>query len=126
MLVRPSLVHDIHIDSVTLSSVLEIGDSRRLTPSSKVFAVQREYPFYDSRKAVLQNHLFFVPLLKANIYEPVQTTIVNEPNSSIKVDHLRIIAVSNASVVEIGSTGDIYCEARTKNVRQFINPPKEL
>lgn len=117
---RTSVVNDCDINSLTLSSTLIVGDSHDLTPVSKALAIQRQYPVYRTDEAVLRNELFYQPLLEATIYEPVQTTFINE-KSDIEVNHLKIIGVSDASIVEIGSTGHVYCESRAKHIRHFEN-----
>ncbi|MFC7392678.1 spore germination protein GerPE [Scopulibacillus cellulosilyticus] len=124
MPVRTSVVDTLKINTISLSSILEVGDSKRVTPVGKVFAIQREYPIYPKNDPILNQHhyIFDVPLLEANIYEPVHTNVINE-DPFIKVNHIKITGVSTASVIDVGSTDYVYTEARVKNIRQFFNPP---
>ncbi|MBM7645247.1 spore germination protein PE [Scopulibacillus daqui] len=123
---RTSAVNTLKANSISMGSILEIGDSKRVTPVGKVFALQREYPIFPKDDPILNQEpdIFKVPLLEAHIYEPIHTNIVNE-DPLIKVNHMKITGVSTASVIEIGSTDYVYSEARVKNIRQFFNPPDQ-
>lgn len=120
---RYSFVNELYMNSVSNSSVIEVGDSKSLTPVSRVFALQREYPmFYEGEASFKAFPIFTDPIPKAHIYEPVHTSFIHE-NPAISVDSLRIIGTSSSVVIQVGSTETIQTESRLKHIRHFLNPP---
>jgi spore germination protein PE len=119
MLRRISSVDRLRILSVQFSSVVEVGDSNQIKPTSKALAVQREFPiFFGNEGAFKQYPIFEIELPSISSEQTVPMKIKNE-NPIIQVGTVRIVGVSNSSVFQIGSTNTINAEARVKHFRQI-------
>lgn len=123
MFKRTSIVNDTKINSIGLSGVFEVGDSVQITPRSKALAIQRQKQlFFGNEGDFDQFSIFSKSIPKPDF--PINIS-VNQYNHSplIKVNHIRVLAVSFASVYQIGSTHCINSEARIKHIRQLQGPP---
>ncbi|MBM7586474.1 spore germination protein PE [Bacillus pakistanensis] len=120
MLHRYSVVNRIILDTLSFSSVLEIGDSNNIRSSSKVYAVQREQELFYGSEGNFNDPIFTEPIPLPPLVFDVAIQKINErPN--IVVNCIDITGVSSASVVQIGQTCDAYSEARVKNIRHLQN-----
>ncbi|MFZ3589141.1 spore germination protein GerPE [Bacillus sp. DJP31] len=118
---RTSVVSTTFINSISFSSVFEIGDTRKINATSQAIAVQREYPLFVENEADFSLYRIFSEIIPSPIIdEVVNTTFIHE-NPVIKVNSLKITGISNASVVQIGSTHCVKAEARVKHIRQLLN-----
>lgn len=119
MLQRTSSVDKINIDTISFSSVFEIGDSSSIQGFSRAIAVQRDAEFFHGREGNYSAYRIFsepIPLLPIEEDIAIQTT---QLNPVIKVQKIDIIGVSASSVIHIGSSRDISMEARVKHIRQL-------
>jgi len=120
---RTSVVDTFEDNTLLFSSVIEIGDTAIVDLKADIFAIQREIPFFYGHEGSFNYYTAFrVPLLKANIYENPSTSYIND-NPIIKVDHIKILGISTSGYVQIGSTKDIYAQARVFDVRHFLHYP---
>ena len=121
---RSSLVDWIRVASVDLSATVQVGDSNQVTPESTVYAVQREYPIFNSNEA---DDLTKFPIYSQEIPLPTITECIEgitiQENPVIKVGGIDILGVAASSVLHIGSTRTIRSESRVKNIREFFNEP---
>ncbi len=118
---RISVVDLIYVNSVSFSSILEIGDSKKITPVSQALAVQREVPlFFTNEGDFSQYPLFSRELPKVKVTETVNMEIFNQ-NPVIKVDSIKVNGVSSAAVMQIGSTGTIHTESKVKHIRKLLD-----
>jgi spore germination protein PE len=116
---RVSIVRQISINSNVLSSIVRIGDSVTIQPRSKVLAVQREAPLFLGDEGELDPFpIFSVQLPKVPIPTDIHTSFDNK-NSLIGVNSIRIIGLSTAAVLQVGSSQRIDSEARVKHIRQL-------
>ncbi|MBX9971914.1 spore germination protein GerPE [Cytobacillus firmus] len=118
MLQRTSSVDKINIDTISFSSVFEIGDSCSIQGFSRALAVQREAEFFDAREGNFSAYPIFsepIPLMPINKEIVIQTA---QLNPIIKVQNIDIIGVSSSSVIHIGNSRDISMESRVKHIRQ--------
>lgn len=119
-MVRISYVQLLQVNSISTSSILIVGDARRLTPNSKAIAVQREIPSFLGN----EGNFNIYPIFSKEIPEPketnhVQMNIINE-SKFIKVRDLEITAVGASSIIQIGSSCSIESESRIKHIRQLL------
>ena len=92
---RSSLVNWIYVSSQDSSAVIQIGDSNQITPTTKIYALQRQLPtFNDNELEDLSQYPIYsqsipLPLLTESLR---QTTIHENP--VIKVGGIRVLGVS--------------------------------
>ncbi|MCA1030977.1 spore germination protein GerPE [Bacillus timonensis] len=124
MLKRLSKVKTTYVNSISISSVLQIGDSHKITPYSRALAVQREYPLIFTNEGDFNEYSVFQrPLPMPPITEDFPMMITNT-NPVINVGHVRVTGISASSVVQIGSTNHIEAETRVKHIRQLLRDRK--
>lgn len=121
MMERISVVDLIYVNSLSFSSILEIGDSKKITPVTKALAVQREVPvFFTNEGDFSQFPIFSRELPKVKVTETVNMNIVNQ-NPIIKVDSIKVDGVSSAAVMQVGSTETIHTESKVKHIRKLLD-----
>lgn len=118
---RISVVDFIKVNSLSFSSILEIGDSMKIKPISSALAVQREVPlFFTNEGDFSQFPIFSRDLPKVEVTETINMRIFNQ-NPIIKVNSIRIDGVSSAGVMQIGSTETIHTESKVKHIRKLLD-----
>ncbi|MGN7296843.1 spore germination protein GerPE [Fredinandcohnia aciditolerans] len=118
---RISVVDLIYVNSVSFSSILEIGDSKKITPVSQALAVQREVPLFFTNEGDFSQYPIFsrkLPIVK--VTESVNMEIFNQ-NPVIKVNSIKVTGVSSAAVMQIGSTETIHTESKVKHIRKLLD-----
>ncbi|WP_077211141.1 spore germination protein GerPE [Bacillus dakarensis] len=116
---RTSYVNHITIDSLATTSTFEIGDSTAIHAFSRAIAIQREQELFFSNEANFDDFEIFkreIPL------DPITEELTYESspiNSFIKVNRIDIIGVSTSSILHIGSSNNVFLEARVKHIRQL-------
>lgn len=120
---RLSLVDHVHMEVVTSSSNLQIGDSRNIHLRSRALAVQKEWTdFQGSEGDLAPFYLFRQTIPQPAFYESLQFNQVHRV-PIIKVGVVRIISAAASSLVHIGSTEEITAESRVKHFRHYKNVP---
>ena len=118
---RISVVDFIYINSLSFSGILEIGDSKKITPVSQALAVQREVPVFFTNEGDFSKYpIFSRELPKVKVTETVNMNVFNQ-NPIIKVDSIRVNGVSSSAVVQIGSTETIHAESKVKHIRKLLD-----
>ncbi|MGM7701452.1 spore germination protein GerPE [Pseudalkalibacillus sp. Hm43] len=119
---RTSVVQNMQITSLVSASIVQIGDTRILTPSSKALAVQRQESTYDPKEHEFDMYPMFTAPFPPFEYETIPVNTVQEV-PAIHVNSIKIIGIAASSVVRVGKTDYICNEARVKHIRQFtLNP----
>lgn len=120
---RTSIVQNMNIKSLVSASIIQIGDARLLTPSSKALAIQRqESTYHDPDEHTFEKYPMFTAPFPPFDYECIPVKTVQEV-PAIHVNSINIIGVAASSVVRVGKTDYICSEARVKHIRQFtVNP----
>lgn len=119
MLQRTSVVDLINVNTVSFSSIVEIGDATYHQAVSRALAVQRQRElFYGSEGAYEDYDVFREPIPLIPIIENVACHFENI-KPIIKVHHINITGISSSSLLQIGNCRHIYTEARIKHVRQI-------
>jgi spore germination protein PE len=103
------------------SSIVFIGDNVVIDASLKAIAVQREVAdFWDD-----EGDFAAYPLFSQPIPEPAPVAeadfVVDNSDSSILVDRMRVVAMADSAVLQIGSNKLINGEARIKQFRQLLS-----
>ncbi|WP_449539399.1 spore germination protein GerPE [Ferdinandcohnia sp. Marseille-Q9671] len=118
---RISIVDYIKVNSLSFSSILEIGDSKSITPISQALAVQREVPlFFTNEGDFSEFPIFSRDLPKVKMNEVIDMKVVNQ-NPIIKVNTIKVTGVSSAAVMQVGSTEQIRTESKVKHIRKLLD-----
>ena len=121
MLQRIACVDHIKIDSVSFSSIFQIGDSEQIQVVSRALAVQREAEIFFDNEG---NFNAFSVYSEAIPFQPADEDNVvfstHNINPVLKVRNIDILGASSSSVVHLGNTGNISAEARVKHIRQLL------
>lgn len=118
---RTSSVDSININSVTLSSIVELGDSSMIQSFSRALAIQREQELFFGNEGDFSAYSIFsekLPLLP--ITEALSLQFDNQASPIIKVKNINLTGVSSSSIVQIGSSRMIQMETRIKHIRHLM------
>ncbi|MGM0846810.1 MAG: spore germination protein GerPE [Bacillota bacterium] len=115
---RYTIVNEFKIRTLSFSAVLQIGDSKEITSQQKALAVQRERELFFSSEGNFDLYpVFQEPIPFPSPPAPINFSKIDEcPISVKKID---ITGSSFSSVLHLGQTGNVYMEARVKNIRQL-------
>ncbi|MGG0719150.1 spore germination protein GerPE [Robertmurraya massiliosenegalensis] len=116
---RTSSVDHIIINSLSIVSTLEIGDSSQIQAFSRAIAVQREHEIFFTNEIKFSDFDIFTETIPM---EPIFEDVAFETftiNPIIKVGFIDITGVSTSSVVHIGNTKNVYMESRIKHIRHL-------
>ena len=117
---RTSIVGNMKVDSMQISSVIFVGDNQVVEPRTKALAVQRQVANFLGDEGDFKRYsIYRRPFPQIPLDTEVTMDIMNE-SPAIQVDQLRIVAMSTSAVVQIGSTSIIDAESRTKHFRQLL------
>jgi spore germination protein PE len=116
---RTSIVQFFHGKEVIFSSVLQIGDSQKITSRSQVLAVQRQYELFFGKEGESSFPIFTKPIPKIQSDDRNISLQTLHQSPVISVRSIRVLAVSSSGVVHIGSTSTVDAEARIKHIRQL-------
>lgn len=124
--IRTSVVNRVMIYNIGYGSFLNVGDVGDFSPVTLALAVQREIPVFYGNEGNLGSYPLFstpIPLPKG---ESAVCMKVTHAVPFIRVDDVEVLAVSTASIVQMGSIKSIRAESRIKNIRQLLRglPPK--
>lgn len=123
MLVRTSIVDTLKLNTLSFSSIVEIGDSSYIQGFSRALAVQREKEIFFGNEG---NFSSFPSFSKNPRFEAIDENFSmyqEHLHPIIKVKSIDIIGVSAASIVHIGSSNHISMESKVVHLRQLL--PKE-
>lgn len=115
---RISKVGAVKVNAMRESAIFHIGDSVGYNPRSNGFALDRLNPTFTEPENIFSNSIYHMPIPKPYFTENVLMN-KQDVSPSIRVGGIRIIAIGNASVFQIGSTKYIDTESRIKHVRLF-------
>lgn len=117
---RFSIVRNVKIRTLLFSAIFQVGDNLVIAPKSRVFAVQREIPtFIGNEGNFFEFPIFSKPIPQPLVEEQIHVSTQNV-QPYIQVDHLDVLGVSTAAVIQIGSNKVIVTENRTKHIRQLL------
>jgi spore germination protein PE len=126
MLQRTSVVDHLRLNIASFSSTIEFGDISYYQAFSRALAVQREKKiFFGGEGSFDQYPIFSEPIPIPPITENINI-MYHQVKPVIKVKNIDITAVSASSLLQVGSTRNIYAETRIKHIRQIENHSEEL
>lgn len=117
---RLSVVGTLNINTVSNTTVLEIGDSEDIAPINYTLAVQREKAIFWENEFDFSDYTIFsraFPQPVAN--EPITITRIQEC-PQINVHHIRVFILLFSAVTHIGSSERLNSETRIKHVRHLL------
>ncbi|MGQ9021501.1 spore germination protein GerPE [Bacillus sp. 18-5] len=124
MIKRTSQVSFTKVNSVGISSVVQIGDTQELCPKVKVLAVQRTISLFYGNEAENLNakefEVYYEPIPLILPERSVRTAFYHE-KPVIKVSSIHVEGVSSSSVFQIGSTCGVNGVARVKHIRELFS-----
>src|SRR5690625_4783279 len=113
---RASKIRFMDIQAVTFSSIVQIGDSRKVHPSADILAVQKSgQPPSESEFSWSQ-----CPILQTKILPKIRGGYIEGDHfhsNDINVRNLRILGVSSSSIIQLGNVSDVHALARVKHIR---------
>jgi spore germination protein PE len=124
MLQRTACVDRIKVDSVSYSSILQIGDSQLIEAFSRALAVQREAEVFFTKEGNFAAYPIFSEEIPFNPVSESLSFSIENVNPVIKVGTIDIMGASSSSIVHLGNSCQISMEARVKHIRQLL-PRKE-
>lgn len=116
---RTSAVDRVIINSLSIVSTFEVGDSSQIQAFSRAIALQRERQTFFSNEIKFSDFDIFTETIPV---EPIFENVSFETNSVhpiIKVGFLDITGVSTSSIIHIGNTKNINMESRIKHIRHL-------
>ena len=116
---RTSVVHDIKVLVCQLGSATFIGDNQVVDSRAWVLAVQRELPEFLGNEGNFRYRVYHAELPAPGLGTSVRLRRTNE-SPWIKVGHVKIISISVAGVLQVGSTSIIDADNRLKLFRQLL------
>jgi len=119
MLQRTSVVDKMNVNTVSFSSIVEVGDSTYHQAVSRALAVQRQKDLFYGNEGAFEDYAVFTePIPFIPIIENVNCYFENM-KPIIKVHHINITGISSSSLLQIGNCRHMYAEARIKHFRQI-------
>ncbi|SFL44382.1 spore germination protein PE [Paenibacillus sp. 1_12] len=117
---RWSIVREMKINSISLASILQIGDNESIKSKAKAIAVQRQVATFLENEGNLDNYQLFSRVIPIpEVYEQVDMEVENLCDH-IQVNCIRVLAISSSSVMQVGTNYQIENESRVKHFRQFV------
>lgn len=120
---RTSSVKHLSVNSIVYSAAVEIGDSSSIHSLTRALALQREGEiFFGNEHDFSAYSVFHEPFF----VEPENISLHFEKkamNPYIKVQRLKVNALSTSAVLQIGSTKNVSLETRLKHIRHLKARP---
>ncbi|WLR42906.1 spore germination protein GerPE [Bacillus carboniphilus] len=117
---RLSKVNVAYINSIGISSIFHVGDTNQMDLKVNVFAIQREAEIFFSKEADLNKFPIYREFIPLPSFDEDFAGAYYNSALVIKVDGVKVTAISSSSVVQVGSANSIKAESRVKNIRQLL------
>ncbi|WP_157801841.1 spore germination protein GerPE [Gracilibacillus salitolerans] len=117
MMPRTTKVKQIRINSVSRSSLFQIGDAKEIEPHADILAVQKEGGVSSDKGFELDQYPIFRTTLQTI---PDPEVVVGEHchhHKNISVTTIDITGISSSAIVQLGSNKKIDSLARQKHIR---------
>ena len=122
---RMTSVQSVKLTELGSTSVLEIGDSKMITPTSRAIAVQRERAIFLMNEFNFRNFpIFSIPLIQPAVEEHMEMTTFQE-QTYIQVDEIEIFSTTASSIIHLGSSERLHADSRIKHIRHFLREKPE-
>lgn len=120
MLIRTSIVDTLKLNTLSFSSIVEIGDSSYIQGFSRALAVQREKDLFFGNEG---NFSAFPAFSKNPRFQAIDENFSmyqEHLHPIIKVKSVNIVGASAASIIHIGSSNHISMESKIVHLRQLL------
>ncbi|ABO65975.1 MULTISPECIES: spore germination protein GerPE [Geobacillus] len=119
---RTSVVQAFHSETVVISSVLQIGDSERISARTCDLAVQRQHELFFGSEGEQTFPVFTKPIPRWSFPSPITSKQTLHQSPVISARSVRVLGISSSSIVHIGSTSTVEAESRIKHIRHLDGP----
>lgn len=116
---RTSYVNEFFVNSASITSVLEMGDSQYIQAFSRAIAVQREQEIFFANEDNFKQFPIFSLSLPIEPFDENITVQKVHLSPAIQVNKIRLTAISTSSIVHIGNSNHVALESRIINIRQL-------
>lgn len=116
MELRATSVRQMYILSAVFSSIIQIGDCKRIAPVSDILAVQKYGQPADEEDFPID----YYPIFQTKLLPKIKVREAcgeHYHSSDIKIQNLEVQTASTSSIIHIGSTREVQSLARTKHIR---------
>ncbi|RKO61560.1 spore germination protein GerPE [Caldibacillus debilis] len=121
---RVSRVHSVLVETISFSSLLQIGDSMVIDGCSRAIAVQREKELFFGSEGNFSAY----PVFRHRIRFPETTPVpllTRQERGSINVNRVHVTGLAASSILHIGSNEQTRLESRIKHIRQLESENKK-
>jgi spore germination protein PE len=119
---RVSQVGELLMASIQTGSIVFIGDNVAIDVNVKAIAVQREVAnFLDAEEGDFADYRVFSQPIPEPSPESEVDFDVDNCESCLQVDRMRIISMADSAILQIGSNRLVSGEARVKQFRQLLS-----
>ncbi|MCR8641199.1 spore germination protein GerPE [Paenibacillus sp. N1-5-1-14] len=118
---RTSRVINILIDGVSEASTFICGDSGRIKSRSRALALQREVSIFYEDEGDFADYPVFSREIPS--FDPCENEVsmeIHNPCHFIKVNCVKVLAVSAASTFQVGSNLELDLVCKRKHIRNFV------
>lgn len=117
---RTSMVGRIKVNQIQFNSTVFIGDLVDFSPVTRAIAVMREIPRFLGNEGRFSEYMIFTrPIPPPVVHETLQVGTVNA-DPVIRVGQVKVLALSTASLLQVGSVRAVRAETRVKHIRQLL------
>ncbi|MFF2446234.1 spore germination protein GerPE [Neobacillus sp. NPDC058068] len=120
MLTRTSSVDSLQVKEVAFCSVIQLGDSCIINGFSRALAVQREAEIFFGDEGNFPSYPIFKRQLPLPPITEKISIVRHNLNPIIKVNNIKVTAVSSSAILHVGNSKHISMEARVKHIRQLL------
>jgi len=113
---RATRIRQIYILSTVFSSIIQIGDSKKIAPISDILAVQKYGQPAKEEDFPIDDY----PIFQAKLLPKIRVREAcgeHYHSNDIKIKNLEVQTVSTSSIIHLGSTREVQSLARIKHIR---------
>ncbi|MCD9021375.1 spore germination protein GerPE [Cohnella silvisoli] len=118
---RNTTLGRLFVNTISSSGIVQLGDNKNSTLTSRVLAVQRAIPDFEGDEYRFASYpIFYLPRLTL---QPCVAVAFHSCSSlpNIQVGSLETIGVDSSSLLRVGCGGPLLAESRIINIRHFNN-----
>ncbi|MBW7474235.1 spore germination protein GerPE [Paenibacillus oenotherae] len=121
--IRTSELGALIVNSISGSSIIQLGDRKEVAAKLLGLAVQREVPHTEGGDVYFESYAIFDRPLPSLIESPAEdnSVVIRKQNFApcIRVGGIKVLAMSGTALMLIGLGSTATAESRISNIRQF-------
>ncbi|WP_163583374.1 spore germination protein GerPE [Gracilibacillus saliphilus] len=117
MMPRTTNVKQTRINSISHSSLFQIGDTKELKPQADVLAVQKEGGISSDKGFELNQYRIFNTTIPSIPDPEIVVSNHCHHHQNIYVSNIDVTAISTSAITQLGSSKKINSLARLKHIR---------